>query len=67
MIVRYIHDQGTINPSADGNWRFAPLPGTTALFDTGPRARPLIASVKAAKLEDTGDGADGFARVRLVL
>lgn len=67
VIVRYIHDQGTINPSADGNWRFAPLPGTTALFDTGPRARPLIASVKAAKLEDTGDGADGFARVRLVL
>ncbi|PYE28645.1 2',3'-cyclic-nucleotide 2'-phosphodiesterase/3'-nucleotidase [Rhizobium sp. PP-CC-3A-592] len=67
VIVRYIHDQGTINPTADVNWRFKPLPGTTALFETGPKARPLLGQVKAAKIEDAGDGADGFARFRLVL
>ncbi|TCQ12452.1 2',3'-cyclic-nucleotide 2'-phosphodiesterase/3'-nucleotidase [Rhizobium sp. PP-F2F-G36] len=67
VIVRYIHDQGTINPTADANWRFKPLPGTTALFETGPKARPLLGQVKAAKIEDAGDGADGFARFRLVL
>jgi 2',3'-cyclic-nucleotide 2'-phosphodiesterase/3'-nucleotidase len=67
VIVRYIHEQGTINPSADANWRFTPLAGTTALFETSPRARPLLSAVKAARIEDAGDGADGFARFRLVL
>ncbi|SMC64073.1 bifunctional 2',3'-cyclic-nucleotide 2'-phosphodiesterase/3'-nucleotidase [Rhizobium sp. RU36D] len=67
VIVRYIVEQGTINPSADGNWSFAPMSGTTALFETGPRARQLLADVKGATIEDAGDGAEGFARFRLKL
>ncbi|OQP85669.1 2',3'-cyclic-nucleotide 2'-phosphodiesterase [Rhizobium rhizosphaerae] len=67
VIVRYIHDQGTINPSADDNWRIKALPGTTATFESGPKARGLIATVKGAKIEDAGDGAEGFAKFRLVL
>jgi 2',3'-cyclic-nucleotide 2'-phosphodiesterase/3'-nucleotidase len=67
VIVRYIIDQGTINPSADANWSFAPVANTTALFETGPKARQFADDVKGAKIEDAGDGADGFAKFRLIL
>ncbi|MEO1987449.1 MAG: bifunctional 2',3'-cyclic-nucleotide 2'-phosphodiesterase/3'-nucleotidase [Martelella sp.] len=67
VIVRYIVDQGTINPSADFNWTFAPMPGTTATFETGPRAAEYIADVKGAKIETAGDGENGFALYRVVL
>ncbi len=67
VIVRYIVEQGTINPKADGNWSFAPLENTTVLFETGPKARDYIADVKGVLIEDAGDGADGFAAFRIKL
>jgi 2',3'-cyclic-nucleotide 2'-phosphodiesterase/3'-nucleotidase len=67
VIVRYILDQGTINPSADDNWSFKPLPGTTAIFETGPKARHFAGEIKGARIEDAGDGENGFAKFRLVL
>ena len=67
VIVRYIIDQGTINPSADGNWTFVPLQDTTVLFETGPKAKDFIAGVKSVKIEPAGEGADGFAQYRITL
>ena len=67
VIVRYIVEQGTINPSADANWSFAPMPGTTVVFETGPKARDYAAEVKGVAIEDAGDGADGFALFRIAL
>jgi 2',3'-cyclic-nucleotide 2'-phosphodiesterase/3'-nucleotidase len=67
VIVRFVHEEGTINPSADGNWTFKPLPGTTAVFQSGPKAKHFLADVKSVKIEDAGDGTDGFAKFRLVL
>ena len=67
VIVRYIVDQGTINPSADANWSFAPMEGTTVVFDTGPGGRKYAGSVEGVTIEDAGEGADGFARYRITL
>ena len=67
VIVRYIVEQGTIEPSADANWTFAPLPGTTVLFDTGPAAEKYVDDVKGVSIESAGEGADGFARFRIAL
>lgn len=67
VIVRYIVEQGTIDPSADANWRFAPLPGTSVLFDTGPKATDYLADVRGVAIEAAGEGPDGFARFRIAL
>jgi len=67
VIVRYIVERGTINPSADANWTFAPLDGATVLFDTGPAAKGYVGAVEGVEMEEAGDGPDGFARFRIQL
>ncbi|MEO0402579.1 MAG: bifunctional 2',3'-cyclic-nucleotide 2'-phosphodiesterase/3'-nucleotidase [Pseudomonadota bacterium] len=67
VIVRYIVDQGTISPRADANWSFAPLPGTTVLFETGPKAADYIDDVKGVVIAPAGEAAGGFAQFRISL
>ncbi|MGB5560526.1 MAG: bifunctional 2',3'-cyclic-nucleotide 2'-phosphodiesterase/3'-nucleotidase [Paracoccaceae bacterium] len=67
IIVRYIVEEGTINPSADGNWHFAHLPDTSVIFETGPKAKDYVADVKGVNLEEIGTNADGFALFRIQL
>jgi 2',3'-cyclic-nucleotide 2'-phosphodiesterase/3'-nucleotidase len=67
VLVRYIVDKGTINPSADANWTFKPMPGATVTFETGPKAKDFIDSVTGVKIETAGDGDNGFARYRIIL
>ncbi len=67
VIVRYIVEKGTINPKADGNWRFAPLAGTSVLFDTGPKAADYVDDLDGLNIEPAGEAPDGFARFRISL
>ncbi|MGO4724048.1 MULTISPECIES: bifunctional 2',3'-cyclic-nucleotide 2'-phosphodiesterase/3'-nucleotidase [unclassified Inquilinus] len=65
VLVRYIHEQGRINPTADGNWSFAPLPKTVVVtFPSAPAAAQAVPA--GLTIEPAGDAGDGFAKYRLV-
>lgn len=64
VVVRYIVEQGTINPSADGNWRIAPTTSAAKLiFETGPGAKPHAETRADVALLDTTPA--GFVRYEL--
>jgi len=67
VIVRYIVEKGTINPQADANWSFAPVPNTTVIFETGPAGVRYSDSVEGVSIEPAGEGEGGFALYRIGL
>ncbi|WP_372837637.1 bifunctional 2',3'-cyclic-nucleotide 2'-phosphodiesterase/3'-nucleotidase [Phaeovulum sp.] len=58
----FVEQHGTLSPKNTPKWRFAPMPGTSAVFETGPGAARYLAEVKDLRLEPLGISASGFAR-----
>lgn len=68
VIVRYIVEEGPINPKADANWSFAPMEDTSVIFTTGPAGVGYAADVEGMSIEDTGElDESGYAKLRISL
>ena len=70
VIINYLTEEGTVNPSADDNWEFAPVQTeTTATFEGGPDAQNYLESVQSddEKVAYLGAAEDGFALYELTL
>ncbi|SFR41768.1 2',3'-cyclic-nucleotide 2'-phosphodiesterase / 3'-nucleotidase [Yoonia tamlensis] len=67
VIVRYIVDQGTVSPRADANWSFAPMAGTTVIFESGPAGAQYADSVAGMDITPAGNSDTGFALFRIAL
>ncbi len=64
VIVRYIVETGTINPSADSNWSFKPIPGAqNVVFESSPKGQDYLDAVP--QVSYMGPGEEGFARYKL--
>ena len=65
IIIDYIRENRTINPSADGNWKLADTLGSAVVtYLTSPDARPFADAL--GTLEYVGETEDGYAKFRLV-
>jgi 2',3'-cyclic-nucleotide 2'-phosphodiesterase/3'-nucleotidase len=65
ILQRFVARQGTLAPRQRASWRFCPMPGTSALFETGPGAARCLPEIEGLRLEPLGIGGNGFARYRI--
>lgn len=70
LLACYVTRLGTVVPRRDPVWYFRPMPGTTAIFDSGPGAQQALTGPlppEAVRLTSLGPLPDGFHRFRLHL
>ena len=70
VLRHYIRRRRRIRVRHRAHWRFAPMPGTSVLFETGPGSLDHLAELERhlpGRLDHTGASGDGFVRFRLFL
>lgn len=70
VIRNYLRQRRRVSVDPAPAWQFAPMPGTSVTFETGPGGLPLLPDTAARcnrRLEPAGSTHRGFALVRLHL
>ncbi|MEL6235506.1 MAG: bifunctional 2',3'-cyclic-nucleotide 2'-phosphodiesterase/3'-nucleotidase [Pseudomonadota bacterium] len=69
ILVQHIAQNGLADPPDAPIWRFVPLPGTTALFDSAPQAALHLPLAHGPRIEAAypTPGPAGFSRYRIYL
>lgn len=67
ILIRHVAAQSPLTPKPTGTWRFATLPGTNVIVETGPGALALKPELQALGLTPAGYGPNGFARFEMDL
>ncbi|UYV37118.1 bifunctional 2',3'-cyclic-nucleotide 2'-phosphodiesterase/3'-nucleotidase [Rhodobacteraceae bacterium D3-12] len=67
ILRQHIQNHSPLSHTPQPTWSFAPLSGTTALFETSPNARAHLSDPALPRLSDLGDTPQGFARLRITL
>lgn len=66
VIIDYLLEIGTIDPSADANWKFAPIAGDqNIVFETSANAQSLIP--EGSGITYVAPAANDFAKYRIVI
>lgn len=67
VLLEHIVEEGGIPAPGPANWAFVPMPGTSVLFDSAPKAAQYLTELPPGKVEPLNLTSDGFLRLRLHL
>ena len=67
ILIRHVQTASPLAPKAQEVWRFAPMPGTEVIYETGPGALGHPARIAALGLTPLGPGDGGLQRFLLPL
>lgn len=67
IVRQYIARRGIVEIQPRGSLRFVPMPGTSAIFETGPAAQRHLSDITAFAPEARGLTRSGFLRLRIDL
>jgi len=67
VLLAHIQTKGGIPASDPANWQFMPMPGTSVLFDSAPRAVRYTGDLPPGSVEPLALTPEGFLRFRLHL
>jgi 2',3'-cyclic-nucleotide 2'-phosphodiesterase/3'-nucleotidase len=67
IVAHYLRDRAHFNAARTGFWGFAPMPGTSVVFETSPKALMHLPELLDFNLETLEQTSLGFQRFRLHL